>query len=189
MRDAESGGRRTYHNPPKEICGQKDLLAFSDLTAAAGLSGGADTVAGRPGFDLLRMNVASLDPGGVGFASDGSGHCEAGEGRLCLLDGRFSVEVEFIDPNVDADMPQAARVIPSLTTEKTGFLWFFSRSNVELAVKMLDGRGVNGRFWFLYGGLSDVEYTITVTDTVAGRVATYRNQAGSICGEIDIEAF
>lgn len=189
VRDAESGGRRTYHNPPKEVCGQKDLLAFSDLTAAAGLSGGADTVAGRPGFDLLRMNVASLDPGGVGFASDGSGHCEAGEGRLCLLDGRFSVEVEFIDPNVDADMPQAARVIPSLTTEKTGFLWFFSRSNVELAVKMLDGRGVNGRFWFLYGGLSDVEYTITVTDTVAGRVATYRNQAGSICGEIDIEAF
>ena len=54
---------------------------------------------------------------------------------------------------------------------------------------MLDGRNVNGRFWFLYGGLSDVEYTITVTDTVAGRAATYRNEAGSICGEIDIDAF
>ncbi len=189
VRDAESGGRRTYHNPPKEVCGQKDLLAFSDLTAATGLSGGADTVAGRSGFDLLRMKVASLAPGGKGLASDGSGHCEAGGGRLCLLDGRFSVEVEFIDPNLDADMPQAGRVIPSLTTEKTGFYWFFSRSNVELAVKMLDGREVNNRFWFLYGGLSDVEYTITVTDTVTGSEATYRNEPGSICGEIDIEAF
>ena len=109
--------------------------------------------------------------------------------RLCLLDDRFAVEVDFIDPNVDADVPQAASVIPSLTTGKTGFYWFFSPSNVELAVKMLDGRGVNGRFWFLYGGLSDVEYTVTVTDTVTDRVATYRNEPGSICGEIDIDAF
>ncbi len=189
VRDAETDERRTYHNPPKEVCGQKDLLAFSDMAAATDPSRAAGGGAGRPGFDLLRMNVASLDPGGIELTSDGSGLCEAGEEQLCVLDDRFSVEVEFIDPNVDADVPQAAEVIPSLTTGKTGFFWFFSPSNVELAVKMLDGRGVNGRFWLLYGGLSDVEYTITVTDTVAGGTATYRNEAGSICGEIDIEAF
>jgi len=34
-----------------------------------------------------------------------------------------------------------------------------------------------------------VEYTITVSDTLADSVATYRNEAGSICGEIDIDAF
>lgn len=188
VRDAETDERRTYHNPPKEVCGRKDLLAFSEMTGAAGPSGAADA-SGRPGFDLLRMNLASLDPGGVDLASHGGGRCEAGEERLCVLDDRFSVEVEFIDPKADADTAQAAKVIPSLTTGKTGFFWFFSPSNVELAVKMLDGRGVNGRFWFLYGGLSDVEYTITVTDTVAGTAATYRNEPGSICGEIDIEAF
>ena len=189
VRDVETDERRTYHNPPKEVCGQKDLLAFSDMTGGTVLSGAADSTAGHPGFDLLRMSVASLDVSAIDLASDGSGHCEAGDERLCLLDDRFSVEVEFTDPNVDADMPQAASVIASLTTGKTGFFWFFSPSNVELAVKMLDGRGVNGRFWFLYGGLSDVEYMITVTDTVARRSATYRNEPGSICGEIDIEAF
>ncbi len=189
VRDAETGERRTYHNPPKEVCGQKDLLAFSDMTAAPGPSPAAAAGAGRPGFDLLRMNVASLDPGGIELASDGTGHCEASDERLCLLDDRFAVEVDFIDPNVDSDVPRAASVIPSLTTGKTGFYWFFNTSNVELAVKMLDGRGLNGSFWFLYGGLSDVEYTITVTDTLADSVATYRNEAGSICGEIDIDAF
>lgn len=189
VRDARTGERRTYHNPPKDVCGQKDLLAFTDTAAATGPPRAADTGAGRAGFDLLRMNVASLDPGGIALASDGSGHCETGEERLCLLDDRFSVEVDFVDPNVDADAPRAASVIPSLTTGKTGFYWFFSTSNVELAVKMLDGRDLNGRFWFLYGGLSDVEYTITVTDTLADSVATYRNEAGSICGEIDIDAF
>ncbi len=187
VRDAMTGERRTYHNPPKDVCGQKDLLAFSDMAAATGPSPAA--AAGRPGFDLLRMKVASLDPGGIELASDGTGHCEASDERLCLLDDRFAVEVDFIDPNVDADVPRAAGVIPSLTTGKTGFFWYFSPSNVELAVKMLDGRGVNGSFWFLYGGLSDVEYTITVTDTLTDSVATYRNEAGSICGEIDIDAF
>jgi len=189
VRDAETGERRTYHNSPKDVCGQKDLLAFIDTAAATGPSRAPGTGAGRPGFDLLRMDVASLDPGGIELASDRSGRCEASDERLCLLDDRFAVEVDFIDPNVDADVPRTASVIPSLTTGKTGFYWFFSPSNVELAVKMLDGRGVNGSFWFLYGGLSDVEYTITVSDTLADSVAIYRNEAGSICGEIDIDAF
>ena len=54
---------------------------------------------------------------------------------------------------------------------------------------MLDGRGINGKFWLLYGALSDVEYEIVVTNTVTGDVKTYRNEAGSICGEVDTGAF
>ena len=81
------------------------------------------------------------------------------------------------------------QVIPSLTTDQTGFFWFFISSNIELAVKMLDGRALNGKFWLLYGGLSDVEYTIRVTDTVTGGVRTYRNEPGNICGRIDTESF
>ena len=86
-------------------------------------------------------------------------------------------------------LEEPARVIPSLTMGKTGFFWFFNSSNVELAVKMLDGRDLNGHFWLLYGGLSDVEYEITVTDTATGRIESYRNESGNICGKIDTEAF
>jgi hypothetical protein len=56
-------------------------------------------------------------------------------------------------------------------------------------VKALDGRGNNGMFWFFYGALSDVEYTIRVTDMVTQQVRSYSNAAGNICGVGDINAF
>ncbi len=189
VRDATGGERQTYHNPPGEVCGQKDLLAFSDATVTSRRQAAGSLGPGGPGIDLLRLNAVPLDVDGVGRASHGGGHCEAGDYRLCLLDGRFSIEVGFVDPNGDTGLQEPAKVISSLAMEKTGFFWFFSPSNIELAVKTLDGRGLNGKFWLLYGGLSDVEYEITVTDTVTGSAKTYRNEAGNICGVIDTDAF
>lgn len=189
VRDAETGERQTYHNPPKDVCGQKDLVAFSDSSARSSRLAAGRPGPGVPGIDLLRMNAVPLDPTGVGLPSHVGGHCEEGENRLCLLDDRFSVEVGFIDPKAGTGLQKPARVIPSLAMGKTGFFWFFDSSNIELAVKMLDGRTLNSHFWFLYGGLSDVEYEITVTDTVTGDVRPYRNESGNICGQIDTEAF
>ena len=189
MRDASTGERRTYHNPPREICGQKDLDAFRDAGASATRLAAGGHGPGGPGIELVRMGAVALDAAGVGRSSQGGGDCEAAEDRLCLLDDRFSVEVGFVDPNAGTGLREPARVIPSLTMAKTGFFWFFNSSNIELAVKMLDGRALNGHFWLLYGGLSDVEYEITVTDTVTGEASPYRNEAGSICGQIDVEAF
>ena len=74
-------------------------------------------------------------------------------------------------------------------TDNTGYFWFFNSQALDLAVKVLDGRGINGRFWFFYGGLSDVEYSITVTDTETGESRTYHNPAGEICGQADTDAF
>ena len=189
VRDVSTGERRTYHNPPREVCGQKDLVAFGDPVAASTRSAAGGHGPGGEGIELVRMNAVALDAAGVGRSSHGGGTCQTAEDRLCLLDGRFSVEVGFVDPKAGTGVQEAAQVIPSLTTAKTGFFWFFNSSNIELAVKMLDGRALNGHFWLLYGGLSDVEYEITVTDTVTGEASTYRNEPGSICGQIDIEAF
>lgn len=79
--------------------------------------------------------------------------------------------------------------MPALSTGSSGFFWFFNPENIELAAKVLDGRAQNGRFWLLYGGLSDVEYRLTVTDTVTGTRKLYRNEQGSLCGRIDTDAF
>ena len=184
VRDTEAGGRRTYHNPPAENCGQSDTMAFVPVGESS-----ASAVGGRnlePGFDLAPVSAASIDLAGVGSGQESGGTCEAGATRLCLHDGRFSVEVELVDPK---DMKRkAGKVVASVGTKETGFFWFFSQTNVELAAKVLDGRALNAKFWFLYGGLSDVEYTVTLTDTVTGESKPYRNEAGSLCGGIDIEA-
>lgn len=62
-------------------------------------------------------------------------------------------------------------------------------ANPEVFVKMLDGTPVNGKLWVFYGGLTDLEYTLTVTDTVSGTSREYHKDPGSACGGFDTEAF
>lgn len=184
VRDTVGGGRRTYHNPPAENCGQSDTKAF--VPAGASSASAADVATAGPGFDLVPVSAASIDLAAVIAGQEGGGTCEASETRLCLQGDRFSVDVELVDPN---DMQRkAGKVVSSVGTDETGFFWFFTPTNVELATKLLDGRAQNGKYWFLYGGLSDVEYTITLTDTVTGESRPYRNETGSLCGGIDINA-
>src|SRR5881275_80395 len=98
------------------------------------------------------------------------GGCVPTATHLCLHYGRFQVGVDWMLPGGIAGKGQAVPL-----TSDTGSFWFFDNSNLELVVKVLDGRPVNGHFWVYYGALSDVEYTITVTDTVTGNRRTYHN--------------
>jgi hypothetical protein len=64
----------------------------------------------------------------------------------------------------------------------------FDRSNPEVVVKILDGRSINGKWWLFYGGLTDLEYTLTVVDTAVDPfvVKTYVKPAGSLTGGLDL---
>ena len=55
--------------------------------------------------------------------------------------------------------------------------------------QMVDGRPLNNHFWVFRGGLSDVDYTIRVTDTATGTVRTYRNLPNSLTSGADTSAF
>jgi hypothetical protein len=112
--------------------------------------------------------------------------CAGGSGVLCLgPDHRFEARVSWTNPgNGDTGIGHSVPL-----TADTGAFWFFGDQNLELMVKVLDGTAVNGHFWVYGGGLSNVEYTLTVTDTSTGAERTYRNPAGQFASLADVGAF
>jgi PKD repeat protein len=61
--------------------------------------------------------------------------------------------------------------------------------NPEIFVKVVDGNFLNGHYWVFYGGLTDLEYTLTVKDEVTGASKDYLKVAGSAEGGFDTSAF
>ena len=111
------------------------------------------------------------------------GSCVADEQTLCLQDGRFRVRATWTDFSGNQGIGKAVRL-----TADTGYFWFFGADNVEVVLKVLDGRPVNDHFWVFYGALSSVEYVLTVTDTVTGVSRTYRNPSGELASRADTRA-
>jgi hypothetical protein len=95
------------------------------------------------------------------------------------------VEVTWEVPAAGVSGP--AQAVP--VTADTGAFWFFEPDNLELMVKILDGTAVNGHFWVFYGALSNVGYTVTVTDTLRGTRRTYANPPGRLASLADVTAF
>ncbi len=116
--------------------------------------------------------------------SDIPRECTAGDQTLCLNDERFSVTVEWEKPDGETGVGTAIA-----RTTDTGSFWFFNPDNIELVIKILDGRTSNGHFWVFYGSLSNVAFTITVVDTVTGETKQYDNPQGNFASVGDINAF
>jgi hypothetical protein len=112
--------------------------------------------------------------------------CIVGSPVLCMgPNQRFQARVAWTNPNTGET--GVGHSLP--LTADTGAFWFFGDQNLELMVKVLDGRAVNGKFWVFYGALSDVDYTITVTRLATGEVRTYHNPRGTLASHADTQAF
>jgi subtilisin family serine protease len=186
-----TGGRSTFFGTSQaapHVAGAAALLlqARPSLTPAAIESALASTgvpiADPRNGLVVPRIDVAAAVRS-VGAGVPGS--CVADATTLCLNGGRFRVQVAWRAPA----LPDAGTGNAVARTADSGYFWFFSPNNVELVVKVVDGRVVNGRFWFFSGALTDVEYSIVVTDTATGAVRTYFNPSGSLASLADAAAF
>jgi photosystem II stability/assembly factor-like uncharacterized protein len=108
-----------------------------------------------------------------------------GPAELCLGSGRFRISTTFRPPGTAR--PFGAQSIPM--TDNAGGFWFFSPNNVEVVVKVVDGRGVNGHYWVFVGSLSDVAYSVQVKDTETGVSRFFANPDGVIQSQADTTAF
>ncbi len=161
-----------YRNPPGEICGRGDSMAFGEPVATAATLPESWNRQPEPTPNISER-IESPAAGGT---------CRPG--ALCLLDGRFEVTAEWTKADGESGV---ATPLPG--ADATGYMWFFSPGNIELAVKALDGVEINNAFWVFAAGLTDVDYQLTVTDTVAGGSKTYSNPSRPFCGLGDTSAF
>ena len=104
------------------------------------------------------------------------GSVASGERTSILLnDNRFRVTLEWSAPG----FPEGPALVSDLRTPETGFFYFLDPDNVELLVKVLDACDFNGHYWVFFGGATDVELTLTVTDTQnPDEVRIYSNPLG-----------
>lgn len=72
----------------------------------------------------------------------------------------------------------------------TGSFFFDDPDNIELVVKVLGACGFTNTFWVFAAAATDVEYTVTVTDTETNNIRTYSNPLGHAATAVtDTSAF
>ena len=148
--DVATGAVKAYHNPAGSFASLRDDEAFAEAPAVQ----------------------TGVSPGPPPSPQTAAAHCTPSATVLCVLN-RFAVQVSFIDPDTGASKSAQAVAV----TGSTGVFGFNSVEDSEVMVKVLDARAVNHLFWVFFGALSDLEYTVTVTDNVnhvRGRTTTQR---------------
>ncbi|HEX4965651.1 MAG TPA: hypothetical protein VF173_32875 [Thermoanaerobaculia bacterium] len=109
-----------------------------------------------------------------------SGTCVRDAATGCLQSGRFEVTVSWATTGGAG----AAQVMSfngqRAESDESVFWWFFSPTNFEMGVKVLNACALNNKFWVYLSGLTDQGWTVTVRDTQTGAVKTYSNPLGQL---------
>ncbi len=112
------------------------------------------------------------------------GPCVSSGTVLCLSQSRFRLEVAWKNHQSQEGVGQALQ-----QTDDTGVFYWVDPQNIEVMIKVLDGRENNNHFWVFYGALSNVEFTIVVTDTETGECKEYFNPLDTFASVGDTAAF
>jgi hypothetical protein len=102
------------------------------------------------------------------------GPCVADAQTLCLNGGRFRVQVGW---ETSDGVTGQGNVVPG-ASDTSGLFWFFNEANWEMLVKVLDGCSVTNHYWVFFAATTNVQFTVTVSDTQTGSVKTYVNPQG-----------
>ncbi len=142
------------------------------------------------------LDASTLDPvGGHDGVVAGAGigattfpvalGCVGNDQVLCVRD-RFAITAEWRTSEVSSGQ---ADVVPFQTNE-SGLFTFFSPTNWEIQVKVLDGCGLNDRYWVFSAATTNVFYRMEVLDVQGGANKIYFNYQGPPAPAVtDVNAF
>ncbi|HEY6324673.1 MAG TPA: hypothetical protein VJA16_24270 [Thermoanaerobaculia bacterium] len=113
--------------------------------------------------------------------------CTGDATHACLQQGRYRIALTWQDASGRTGVGSP---VPAAVSPDSAVLWFFDPTNWEMLVKVLDGCGLNQRVWVFAAATTNVAYTLTVTDTITGKLKTYQNPAGQAAAAVtDTDAF
>ena len=108
----------------------------------------------------------------VGIATLGEvAPCVAGPVTLCINGGRFRAQLDWRTSESFGN----GKAVPVPSAPDSGLFYFFTDNNLEMLIKVLNGCGINSRYWVFYAATTNVEFAVVVTDTLSGRTAAYFN--------------
>ena len=180
--DTTTGAVKTYHNDLGNFASVGDTGAFNPAPPAPRHE--TVTVEGSPTPPASLEAMQGFIDTDVSKSASAFTPCRETTFGFLLNGCRFHIEVDWQDSRGRTGVGQ-----PVQLTNDTGYFWFFSPANVELVIKVLDARSVNGNFWVFFGALSSVQYTVAVTDRITGSVKTYANPSGIFASVGDTAAF
>jgi plastocyanin len=113
--------------------------------------------------------------------------CVASSTVLCLNNGRFAVHVAYVSGAGSGD----ATTVPLPSAPDSGLFYFFSPSNIEMLIKVLNACTFSTpRYWVFYAATTNVQLVVTVTDSQTGKVKTYFNPLNNTAAPVqDVNAF
>ena len=189
--DTGSGALQTYANAAGSFSTFTDTTAFActagpfrsvaDMAVAESYWRGAAEV---PPVEVpaVEVPVAEVPVAEVSVAEVPAA---PGSGTVgTLINSRFEVRVTWQDFAGNTGDGH-----PVNLTDHANYFWFFSSSNPEIFVKIVDNSEVKGFFSVIASGWSSVAYDILITDTCSGVSRAYSNPQGNLGHFSDSTAF
>ena len=187
----DNSDNETSFRIERKVDGNFVQIGFASINA---------TQVNLPAFDVgesATFRIRASNAGGdSAYSNEASGAvnstpspCTPSPTVVCLLNNRFKVKVDYVNPfSNPPNQPGtfvAARLLEGTQNPDTALFGFSSAQAVEVVVRLQDTRPFAPRFDVYFGGMTDVGYSVTVTDTTTGVSRVYTNQAGQVGGGTD----
>jgi hypothetical protein len=168
--DTQTGRSEEYHKEANQLVGDVDRVSFPTEGGTSVLQSGVDALMTRASSPMLGANADTSTLR-----------------MLSRYDVRIRYRNQFASPVEEGFL--LGRSIAALPTTDTAVFYFNNPENVEWIVRFSDVRPFANRIDFFHGGLSDVEFTVEVTDTITGTQREYRVEPFSLKGGVDRESY
>lgn len=141
--------------------------------------------------DIIGSRDGGLGGAGVAFlTAPVAVNCGVSTATTLCLNNRYTVRTFWRTNPTPGTATDGQGQVASCPNPGSGLFWFFAPTNWEVMVKVLNGCGLNNRWWLFSAATTNVFYRLEVTDVTTGTQKIYFNYPGPPAPAVtDTDAF